>query len=69
MQFLKRFCKELADHESDFLKQIATNKRFFPQPQGLLSECELELFRLDNKDDLIFLDISKILKISLFSKN
>lgn len=47
-QFLRKFCKELADHETDFLKQIASNKRFFPQPQELLSECELELFRLDN---------------------
>jgi 5'-3' exonuclease len=47
-QFFRRFCKELANHETDFLKQIASNKRFYPQPQGVLSECELELFRLDN---------------------
>jgi len=46
--FFRKFCKELANHETDFLKQIASNKRFYPQPQGLLSECELELFRLDN---------------------
>jgi len=47
-KMFKDFCKQLADHEEDFLKQIASNKRFFPQPQGTLSECELEIFRLDN---------------------
>ena len=47
-KFFKELCAELALHERDFFQQTYDNKRFFPPVPGGLSECEIELFRLEN---------------------
>ncbi len=47
-KMFKELCVELSLHERSFLQQTFDNKRYFPQPLGNLSACELEIFRLEN---------------------
>ena len=46
--FFKELCAELSLHERDMLTQTAKFKRFYPNIPPDLSNCEIELFKLDN---------------------
>jgi 5'-3' exonuclease len=46
--FFKKFCKELALHERGMLSQVANYKRFQQPIPPNLSNCEIEIFKLEN---------------------